>query len=72
MAWHQVALVAVYLIIRVFTATPSTSIVTFGRAYCYSIYGYTRDPLFQRLKCWERELYKQVCNERERERERET
>lgn len=51
---------ALYVVVRIFTTTPATSMVTFGRKYCYHIYGYTRDPLFQRLKCWERELYKQV------------
>ena len=57
----QGAVVLLYLVIRLVTWSGEQSgTMGLGGKRCYHVFGYTRDPMYQRLKCWARELYKEV------------
>eukprot|EP01094_Clydonella_sp_ATCC50884_P017620 TRINITY_DN3096_c0_g1_i1.p1 TRINITY_DN3096_c0_g1~~TRINITY_DN3096_c0_g1_i1.p1 ORF type:complete len:162 (+),score=30.05 TRINITY_DN3096_c0_g1_i1:383-868(+) len=53
-------LVFLYVSARLFIWTgASSSLIGFSGQKCYHVFGYTRDPMYQRLKCWARETYEQ-------------
>jgi len=55
------AVVLLYLVIRLVTWSGEQSgTMGLGGKRCYHVFGYTRDPMYQRLKCWARELYKET------------